>query len=84
MVNGEESEDMDGIVLDPNLLAFVRAEEDALVEREVTLLTAGGRRLASRIIARIVEIEAEWGAEVAEAVVEGVIEILRGGRRVLS
>jgi hypothetical protein len=75
---------MQAIVLEPYELGSAQADEQALVEREVARLTGDGRRLASRIIARIVEIEAEWGAEVAEAVVEGVIDILRGRRRILS
>ncbi len=81
MVKGEE---LQAIVLEPHDPASARAYEQALVEREVARLSGDGRRLASRILARIVEIEAEWGAETAEAVVEGVIDILRGRRRVLS
>lgn len=58
--------------------------ERALVEREVARLSRRGRRLAASILGRLVEIEAEWGADVAEAVVEGVIDTLRERRRVLS
>ncbi len=72
------------IVLDLHETASTGAHEQALVEQEVARLSRGGCRLASRIFQRIAEIEAEWGAEAAEAVVEGVIDILRGRRRVLS
>lgn len=72
------------IVLDLHDPASVPGYDQALVELEVARLSRGGRRLASCLVKRIAEIEAEWGAEAAEAVVEGVIEILRGRRRVLS
>jgi hypothetical protein len=80
----EKGEESPGIVIGPHDLACAIAAEQALVEREIARLSCDGRRLASRILGRIVEIEAEWGAEVAEAVVEGVIDILRGRRRLLS
>ena len=82
MEKGEE--DVTGIFVGPLDVARACADEQALVEREVARLSGDGRRVASRILGRIVEIEAEWGAETAEAVVEGVIEILRGRQRVLS
>ena len=47
-------------------------------------LSGDSQRLASRIIARLVEIEAVWGAAVAEAVVERLIDVVRGRKRVLS
>ena len=77
-------EDVPAIVVGLLDIASARDVELVLVEREVARLTGDGRRVASRILSRIVEIEAEWGAETAEAVVEGVIEILRGRQRVLS
>jgi hypothetical protein len=80
----EKGEQLGEIVIGAHDLACARAAEQALVEREVARMSRDGRRVASQILGRIVEIEAEWGAETAEAVVEGVIEILRGGRRVLS
>jgi len=72
------------ITLEPHELAAHRTREQALVEREVARLSGDSQRLASRIIARLVEIEAEWGAEVAEAVVERLIDVVRGRKRVLS
>jgi hypothetical protein len=78
----EKGEEMGGIVVGPHDLAF--AIDQALVEREIARLTGDGLHLASRILGRIVEIEAEWGAEVAEAVIEGVIDILRERRPMLS
>ncbi len=80
----QKGEELPGIVVGAHDLACARADEQALVEREIARLSCGGRRIASRILGRIVEIEAEWGAETAEAVVEGVIEILRGRRRLVS
>ena len=65
-------------------LATTRAAEKALIEQEVARMTGRGRLLASRIIERIVESEAASGPDVAEAVVERLIEICRGRRRILS
>jgi hypothetical protein len=72
------------IIADLSEATPATAYEQALVEREVARLSGDGPRLAARIVGRIAELEAEWGADVAEAVAEGVIDILRGRRRVLS
>jgi hypothetical protein len=60
------------------------AAEQAMIEREVAQLSECGRLLASRMIERIVEIERVAGPDVAEAVVDRLVDICRGRRRVLS
>ena len=65
-------------------LATMHAIEQALVEREVARLPAERQGLACKLIRRIAEIETESGPDVAEAVVDGMIDILCGRTRVLS
>ena len=60
------------------------AMESTFVEDEIASLSPGGVLLASRLLRRIAEIERASGPEVAEAVVERLIDVFQGRRRVFS
>jgi hypothetical protein len=57
---------------------------DTLVEIEAAGLSPDGVVLATRLLRRIVEIERSSGADVAEAVIERLIDVFEGRRKLLS
>ena len=80
----DKGETVQEIVVGTHDAICLRADEQALVEREVARMSGDGLRMAASILGRIVAIEAERGPDVAEAVIDKVIDILRGERRMLS
>lgn len=69
---------------EPIICATAQAIEQIMAEREIARLSPDRRDLACRLIRRIAQIETEAGPDVAEAVIEGLIDILRNRVRVLS